>query len=346
MQAVRYDGPGKVGLVEIPTPKPGPGEVLVKISMCGICGTDVHAYKEEGVLFPGTVLGHEAVGRVAELGPGVTGLTTGDRVVIGAPGLCPEGCPPCRAGRSTLCEHGFERTPGIGPGTQGAYAEYVLARHPDHQLVKVPDAVTDEAAVLFDIFSTAWHGLRGSQFQAGMDVAVVGVGAIGLSMVQLLKVAGAGSITAVNRSLLKRETALRLGADLALSPAEEADLAARYRDAHGGRSADIVYECAGSAAAVGEALRLVRPGGELMILGTTPEPLSTINPIQIQLFEIDVRGSFAYTEDEIRTVLSFMERGLLVTEGLVQKTVPLDGVPDALEELAHDNRPVRYVVVP
>jgi threonine dehydrogenase-like Zn-dependent dehydrogenase len=260
MRAVLYEGPGRMKLVDLPQPEAGAGDVVVKISLCGICGTDVHSYMHPGILFPGTVFGHEAVGRVAETGSGVKGFTIGDRVAIGASGSCPEGCAYCRAGRSTLCVNGFPRTQGIGPGTQGAYAEYVLAHYPNRMLVRIPDGVTDEDAVLFDIFSTALHGFRRSCFKAGMNVVVVGAGAIGLSMTQILKLSGAGHITVVNRALKKREMALGFGADLALSPNEERNLAARVKALYGGLGADIVYECAGSPATVGIAVSVARSG--------------------------------------------------------------------------------------
>ncbi len=346
MKAVLYEGPGAMKVVDLPKPVAGAGEVVVRVTMCGICGTDTHSYMHEGILFPGTVFGHETVGVVDEIGAGVEGFSIGDRVAVGAPGSCPEGCYYCRIGRSTLCVNGFGRTLGIGPGTQGAYAEYVLAKYPDRMLVKIPDSVPDEAAVLFDIFSTAFHGFRRSSFKAGMNVAVVGAGAIGLSMVQLLRVAGAGHITAVNRALKKREVALRFGADLALSPTEEPDLVGKVKGLYNGLGADIVYECAGNPETVGLSVQLARAGGEVILLGTNPEPLATINEIQVGLFELDLKGSFAYDEDEIRTVLGFMEKGLITTEGMLNKTFKLEEAQIALEELSKTTEPVRYALVP
>jgi 2-desacetyl-2-hydroxyethyl bacteriochlorophyllide A dehydrogenase len=346
MKAVLYEGPGSMKLVELPKPVAGAGEVVVKVTMCGICGTDTHSYMHEGILFPGTVFGHETVGVVAELGQGVEGFAVGDRVVVGAPGSCPEGCYYCRIGRPTLCVNGFGRTLGIGPGTQGAYAEYILAKYPDRMLIKIPDSVGDDSAVLFDIFSTAFHGFKRSSFKAGMNVVVVGAGAIGLSMVQLLKLAGAGHITAVNRALKKRQMALEFGADVALSPTEEADLMGKVKGLNGGLGADIVYECAGNPATVGLAVQLARAGGEVILVGTNPEPLSTINEIQIGLFELDLKGSFAYDEDEIRAVLRFMEKGLITTKGMLNKKFRLEDAGAALEELSKTTEPVRYALVP
>lgn len=346
MKAVLYEGPRAMKVVDIPKPVAGAGEVLVKVSLVGICGTDTHSYMHEGIMSPGTVFGHETVGTVAELGAGVQSFKVGDRVAVGAPGSCPEGCYFCRIGRPTLCVNGFGRTLGIGSGTQGAYAEYILAKYPDRMLIKIPDSVPDDDAVLFDIFATAFHAFRRSSFKAGMNVAVVGAGAIGLSMVQLLKLAGAGHITAVNRALKKRQMALEMGADLALSPTEEPDLVGKVKALYNGLGADIVYECAGSPVTVGLSVQLARAGGEVILVGTNPEPLATINEIQIGLFELDLKGTFAYEEDEIRTVLRFMEKGLITTKGMLNKKFPLEDAAAALEELSQTTEPVRYALVP
>jgi 2-desacetyl-2-hydroxyethyl bacteriochlorophyllide A dehydrogenase len=346
MKAVLYEGPGRMKMVDIPKPVAHVGQVVVKVALCGICGTDTHSYMHEGILFPGTVFGHETVGTIAEIGRGVEGFNIGDRVAVGAPGSCPEQCYYCRIGRPTLCLNGFPRTLGIGPGTQGAYSEYVLVHYPKRMLIKIPDNVKDEDAVLFDIFSTAYHGFRRSSFRAGMNAVVVGAGAIGLSMIQILKLSGAGHVTAVNRALKKRQMALEFGADLALSPNEETDISGKIKSVYGGLGADIVYECAGNPAAVGLSVSVARSGGEVILVGTNPEPLSTINEIQIGLFELDLKGSFAYEEDEIRTIFKFMEKGLIKTNGMLNKKFKLEDAIEALEELSKTTEPVRYALSP
>jgi threonine dehydrogenase-like Zn-dependent dehydrogenase len=346
MKAILYEGPGRLKTIEIPKPVAGPGQVLVKVTLCGICGTDIHSYMREGILSPGTIIGHETIGTIEEIGTGVEGFNIGDRVAVGPPGMCPEGCYFCRTGRTTLCVNGFQRTLGVGPGTQGGYAEYVLAQYPNRMLIKIPEKINDDDAVLFDVFSTAYHGLKRSSLKPGMNVVVVGAGAIGLSMVQLLKLAGAGHIIAVNRALKKRETALAFGSDLALSPNEEIDLAGRVKSIYNGLGADIVFECVGSPATVGTSVDLVRPGGEVMLIGASPESLSTINEIQIMRFELDLKGSFAYNEDEIRTVFTFMEKGLISPRGMLNKKFKLVDAAIALEELSKTTEPIRYALVP
>jgi len=341
-----YEGVRSMKLEERPKPKAGQGEVVVKVTYCGICGTDTHSFMHEGILSPGTVFGHETVGTIEEIGAGVEGYAVGDRVAVGAPGSCPEGCHFCRSGRATLCVNGFGRTLGIGPGTQGAYAEYILAKYPNRMLIKVPDSVPFEDAVLFDIFATAYHGFRRSSFKAGQNVVVVGAGAIGLSMVQILKAAGAAHITVLNRALKKRQMALEMGADLALNPNEEPNLKEKLRELYNGVGPDVVYECAGNPGAVGTAVEVCRPAGEVILIGTNPEPLATINEIQLGLFELDLKGSFAYDEDEIRTILRFMETGKINTKGMLNKIVKLDEIQQTLEELSKTTEPVRYAIAP
>jgi len=346
MKAVLYEGPRKMKVIDIPKPVAEAGQVVVKVTICGVCGTDVHSYMHEGILFPGTVFGHEIVGTVAEIGAGVEGFKVGDRVAVGPPGMCPEGCYYCRIGRPVLCINGFGRTIGIGPGTQGGYAEYVLAKYPNRMLIRIPDNVSDEEAVLFDIFSTALHGFYLSSFKPGMNVVVVGAGALGLCMIQLLKLSGAGHITAVNRSLKKRQMAIGFGADVAISPNEEPDLGGKIKALYKGLGADVAYECAGFPVTVGMAVSATRSAGEVILLGTNPEPLSTINEIQLGLFELNLKGSFAFTEDDIRKAFMFMSKGLVSTKGMLDKKFKLTDAVEALEELSKNTEPIRYALVP
>lgn len=347
MKVVVYEGVGALRLEERPKPKAKDGTVVVKVKYCGICGTDIHAYMHEGELFPGTVFGHETVGTIEEIGSNVEGFCIGDRVAVGAPGSCPEQCYYCRTGRPNLCVNGFGRTLGIGPKTQGAYAEYILAQYPNRQLIKIPDGVAFEDAVLFDIFATAYHGYRRSNFKAGANAIVVGAGAIGLSLVQILKLAGARHITALDRAKSKREAAIEFGADLALNPDEEPNLKEKIKGLYNGLGGDIVYECAGNPTTVGMAVDLCRAGGEVILIGTNPEPLSTINEIQIGLMELDVKGSFCYDDNEIGIVLDFMSKGYINTkEKMIDKMFKLEDAPKALEELSKTSEPIRYILVP
>ena len=141
MKAALYKGPGDVELIDKPKPTAGPGEAVVKVEYCGICGTDVHSYMHAGIISPPTIFGHETVGVVSEVGAGVTNVKVGDRVAVGPPGNCGE-CFNCLAGRSNICIHGFPRTTGFSPYTDGGYAEYVLARNAAKMCIPLPEKLS------------------------------------------------------------------------------------------------------------------------------------------------------------------------------------------------------------
>ena len=214
MKAVKYCGVGHLEYVDIDKPVAGDGQVLVKIQYCGICGTDVHAYSHPGIFDWELILGHESVGVVEAVGADVTNVKVGDRVAVGPPGDCGN-CYSCNTGHPNTCAHAFPETLGIGPGTQGAYAEYVLSKHPQNELFVIPDAMTFEQAVLFDVIGVGFHSVRRSEMKVGDDVVVSGCGAIGLSVIQAAKLAGAKHLIALDVSATKREDALKAGADFA-----------------------------------------------------------------------------------------------------------------------------------
>ena len=210
MRAAVYTALETIEFQERPIPKAGPGEVVIKIKYCGICGTDVEIYFE-GILPPGIVLGHENVGTVAEVGEGVEGWEVGDRVIAGPPGPCGQ-CYYCLHGKPAICENGFEQTNGLR--RDGGMAEYMLVKDPKYMLTRIPDHVPFEDAVLMDCIAVAYHGIMESAFRMGDNVVVSGAGPIGLCLIQLLKIGGAGHITVLQPSPIKREMALKFGADV------------------------------------------------------------------------------------------------------------------------------------
>jgi (R,R)-butanediol dehydrogenase/meso-butanediol dehydrogenase/diacetyl reductase len=140
--------------------------------------------------------------------------------------------------------------------------------------------------------------------------------------------------------------AIDFGADVAISPNEETDVGGKIKALYGGLGADIAYECAGFPATVGMAVSATRSAGEVILLGTNPEPLSTINEIQLGLFELNLKGSFAFTEDDIRKAFMFMSKGLVTTKGMLDKKFKLTDAAEALEELSRNTEPIRYALVP
>jgi 2-desacetyl-2-hydroxyethyl bacteriochlorophyllide A dehydrogenase len=343
VKAAVYEGVKSMRIEDRPVPKAGPGEAVVKIGLCGICGTDLHIYFE-GMLPPPFVPGHENVGTIVELGEGVQGFAVGDRVAAGPPGNCGH-CYYCLRGRPNLCLYGFEQTNGLR--RDGGMAEYMLVHDAHGSLYRIPDGVSFEDAVLTDTFATALRGITQSAMRPGDNVLVSGAGPIGLAAIQLLKLFGARHVTALEIVERKRGLAAQLGADLVLDPVAEGDgLKARISALYGGLGPDLAVECAGKAASLGLCVDLVRNGGQVFNLGAGGEPLPVV-PAVLALREVDLKSSLAYGADEARLVLDYLAAGRLKTDGMLSDVIPLsDIIAKGFERLVADRSLVKVAVAP
>ena len=346
MKFAVYEGVRTIRLEDRADLKAAPGEIIIKMKYCGICGTDVHAYLQEGVVEPGLVLGHENVGTIAEIGEGVEGWEVGERIAAGPPGPCGE-CYYCRHGHAAICPTGLPRTRGLGPGQDGGMAEFMRVRDPGTTLHRIPEAVPFEDAVLLDIMAVGLRGIRQSRFQIGDNVVVTGAGAIGLSTIQLLKLGGARHITALEPSKKKRELALKFGADEVLDPLEEGDaLEDRIRDFYSGIGPDIVFECAGVPRSLQAALSIVRGAGQVLVLGVSGDETPVIEAMLIYR-ETEIKASLAFGEDEIQMCLDFLARRKFSTKGMVSDIIPLDDIVEkGFERLAFNRDLVKILVAP
>jgi threonine dehydrogenase-like Zn-dependent dehydrogenase len=184
MKAAVFRAPGDVRVEEVPRPRPGAGEALIRITLTTICGTDVHIVKGEYPVRPGLIIGHEPVGVIEELGAGVIGYHVGDRVLVGAITPCGQ-CHACLSGKHSQCGHGsgFEAIGGwrFGNTIDGAQAEYLIVPYAQANLAKIPDSLTDEQVVLLaDIASTGFAGAEAGRVRIGDSVVVFAQGPIGL----------------------------------------------------------------------------------------------------------------------------------------------------------------------
>jgi len=343
MKVAVYEGVKSISFEERPIPKAGPGEAVIKIKYCGICGTDMHIYFE-GILPPGIVIGHENVGTVVELGLGVDDFKVGDRVVAGPPGNCGK-CYYCRHGRPSICVDGFENTNGLR--RDGGMAEYMLVGDARQMLFQIPDKISFEDAVLIDTIATAYRGIIQSAFKIGDNVVLTGAGAIGLSVIQFLKMSGARHITVLQRSAIKRELAAKFGADLVLNPDEEGDvLIQKIMDLYNGIGADIAFECAGTPIAFELCLNLVRAGGQVLNLGVTENPAS-VAPAFLVRRELDIKSSLAYGGEEVEKCLYYLSTGRFNTEGFLSDVIVLDDlVEKGLNRLLTDKSLIKVAVAP
>jgi len=343
MKAVKYHGPGNLEIVDIPKPTAGPGQVLVKVMYCGICGTDVHAYKMPGIFDWELVLGHESVGIVEEVGEGVDCVAAGDRVAVGPPGDCGE-CYACNTGRPNVCSNAFPNTLGIGPNTQGAYAEYVLSHFPKNELFKIPKDMKMEQAVLFDVIGVGFHAVRRSEMMLGDSVVVTGCGSIGLSVIQSAKLAGAARIVAFDLVESRRQLALKAGADFALDPTDEKNLKLAHKLFEHTEGAQIAFEAAGNPTTVQLCVDMLMPGGQIMIIGSDGRPYELVSAA-LGPRELDFKLSFTYTKEEIIKLFDMISTGKFKTDVYTIQTAPLSDVIEKMEQLASGELDVARVLL-
>ncbi|MGN6108925.1 MAG: zinc-binding dehydrogenase [Kofleriaceae bacterium] len=270
MKAAVFVDKGQIRLREVPRPEPGPGEALLRVTLTTICGTDIHILRGEYPVRPGLVVGHEPVGRIEALGPGLGGFEVGDRVIVGAITPCGQ-CRACLSGDAAQCDAGGDgyRALGgwrFGNTIDGCQAEYVVVPDARANLSRIPDDVADDEVLLCpDIMSTGFAAAERGHVRIGDAVAVFALGPIGLCAAAGAKLSGASLVIGVDRIPRRLELARRLGADVVLDPAQQ-DVVAEIQRLTGG-GADVAIEALGMQTTFESALRCLRPGGTLSSLG-------------------------------------------------------------------------------
>ena len=304
---------------DVPKPLAGTGEVLVKVKACGICGSDIHGMDgSSGRRVPPLIMGHEAAGTIAALGPGVQGWTLGDRVTFDSTVYCGE-CFFCRRGQINLCDN--RRVLGVSTGEyrqHGAFAEYLTV--PQRILYRVPEGLSLEKAALVEPVSIAFHAAGLAPITLNDTAVVVGAGMIGLLVVQTLRLTGAGRIIAVDIDDSKLALARRLGADFGIN-STTADAAAAVADLTGGRGADLAYEVVGITPAVKTAVSVLRKGGSLVLVGNLSPTVEF--PLQaVVTRELAVYGSAA-SRGEYPACLESIARGDIDVDAITSAVAPL-----------------------
>ena len=269
MRANVFRSKGVFGLEEVAKPRAGVGEAVIRITLTTICGTDLHIVRGEYPVKPGLVIGHEPVGIIEEIGPGVTGYEIGDRVLVGAITPCGQ-CRGCLSGNASQCGNGgsYEALGGwrFGNTINGAQAEYLLVPHAQANLSKIPDDISDEQVVLLaDIASTGFSGAESGQVKIGDTVVVFAQGPIGLCATAGARLMGASLVIGVDSDPNRRAMAKRMGADVVLNYQEQ-DVVAEVKRLTGG-GADVAIEALGTQETFESCLRCLRPGGILSSLG-------------------------------------------------------------------------------
>lgn len=337
---------GRLDVGQLPTPEPGPGEVLCRVLACGICGTDLKIVRGDfaGVWPPSLpfVIGHEWSGVVAGLGPGTerSGLAVGDRVVAENHAGC-SACAMCRSGRYNLCER--VREPGFklyGHTAPGALAEYAV--RPAVALHRIPDGVGAAAAALVNQGALTVHAARRVGLTAGASVAVYGPGLLGLLMLQVARASGATTVVVVGRGDRLR-TAADLGASDVVDYEHESPVDA-VRAASGGRGVDVVFDCSGNPAVLAQAVGATRRGGSVAVLGLTGGARADVPVDAFALDELTLYGVRS-SPNAYPAMLELLASGAVRTEPLTADRFVLDDVHAAFEALSARTS-IRPIVLP
>ncbi|MBA2946884.1 zinc-dependent alcohol dehydrogenase [Streptomyces himalayensis] len=301
---------------QIPAPVAGDGELLVRTTVVGVCGSDTHAALGHHPFMPLPYRpGHEAVGVVAAAGPNADGFAPGDRVII-EPNLYCGQCPQCRSGRYNICQE----LKVFGCQTPGAMTD--LFSISADRVHRIPEGMTDIEAALVEPLATPVHAVAKAGDLTGRRVVVLGAGPIGLLVLAAARHAGAAKIALTDLLPGKRDRALRLGADAAL-PADAPDLADRAREALGG-PADVVFDCVAREQSMAQATELVTKGGTIIVVGVGAAGTTPIRLDLVQDREIRIEGTLMYTADDYRTAIALLASGAVDTDEIVTATFPLE----------------------
>ena len=332
MRAAVFLGPNQIELREVPQPQAGPNEVVIKVSACAVCGTDLRILsggKTRGVV-PPRVLGHEIAGTIVSIGKGAdqyTKFKEGQRVTM-PPGIPCLACRFCNTGNENLCK----QRPALGYSYDGGFAEYMVV--PEVAMARgllypVSDRLSDTEAALAEPLACVVNGQRKSQVQLGDVVLVIGAGPIGLMHLQLSRLAGATKGIVSEPSAQRRALAGELGAFRTVDPTRE-DLVEVVRGETSGDGADVVVAAIGVPQLVNQLLAVTRPGGRVnLFAGYSGTGETTIEANLIHYGELIVTGTSACTREDFRKALTLMESGQLNMRAIASHHFPLEKIEEA-----------------
>jgi L-iditol 2-dehydrogenase len=334
MKAAVLVRPGQFEVQQVPRPEPGRGEVLVRISRVGICGTDMHIFNGHYAADSLPMIpGHEFTGTIAELGQDVQGLTPGSPVVVDMNIGCGT-CYWCRRNEVLNCPDMQQ----MGITMDGAFAEYIAV--PARLVIPAPDTVPTEVLALTEPLACVVRCARKANITFGQSVVVLGAGPIGNLHVQLLRTIGAAPIIVADLSEDRVNMALEAGADVGVTdPAELEDVVMRHTD---GRGADVVIESVGLPALYRQATRLIRKGGHIAAFGLTgADEMLPVDILQTILQENSIKGSVAGMGQDMHDALTMLTHGRIRTERFTAATYPLDQIQDAFDSFADRPRDLK-----
>lgn len=332
MKAAIFQGVHKPLVIEsLPDPTPGPGDVVVKVGLCGICGSDLHISEDPIFGVPaGAVLGHEYSGEVVEVGSGVTTVRKGDRLAVFPLESC-GACGPCRSGQPAWCDKGMV----VGGGGYGQFS-----RVAEHQCVRMPSGVSLADGALVEPLAVSLHAVNVSKMRSGARVLVVGAGPIGLATVFWARRMGAGKIAVTASSTRRAELAMEMGASVFMEPEDNGPEAVSR--ALGGPP-EVVFECVGKPGLIQKCVDHVAARGTVVIVGLCTMP-DTINPFAVVSKECVIQPSAFYELRDFETTLDVLEAGILTPHQMITDEVSLGSLPEAFEALKQRTHQCKVIV--
>ncbi|KAL4736229.1 chaperonin 10-like protein [Aspergillus similis] len=329
MKALQFHGPKDVRVDQIEEPVCGKGQVKLRNTYCGICGSDLHEYTSGPVLIPKgahsitkatapVVMGHEFGGVVEEVGEGVTHLKPGQKAVV-RPTIYDRKCPPCKIGYEYCCENiGFIGLSGYG----GGFAEKIVA--PAEHFYPIPDNVTPESMAMIEPLAVAWHAVNLSPFKEGDNVLVVGGGPLGLCILQVLKMRGANFTIVAELTETRKKSAKYFGATHILDP-REVDIPDNVRGLTDGVGADVVFDTAGVERALDGAIGACRVHGTIVNVAVwEKKPQIKVN--EMMYHEVKYIGSALYDEKSFQDTIDAISKGRLKPESMITDKIKLEDV--------------------
>jgi (R,R)-butanediol dehydrogenase/meso-butanediol dehydrogenase/diacetyl reductase len=325
MKAAVFKGAGcPMQVEEVADPTPAPGQLVVAVAYCGICGTDLHSTREGPAMLPcDSVLGHEFVGEVVALGAGLqTDWEQGERVCA-LPFISCGKCAACLSGESFACA----ALACIGVDAPGGFAEYVATS--ECNTLKLPDSLATLDAALIEPLAVGLHAVRASGLRAGQRVLIIGAGPIGLAVALWARFMGARDVIVSEPATERRALALTMGATAVV--ASGADLGEQFADIAGGPP-EVMFECVGAPGLIQHCIDIAPRRATIVPVGVCEQP-DTILPFPALIKELSIRFAIAYSRADYETVIAMMSQGRIDASAMVTGVVSLDEMPEAFEAL-------------
>lgn len=335
MKAVVYRNKTGLTLEELPVPEVDEDSVIVKVINTGFCGSD-HSLIESGLLADGAILGHETSGVAVKIGKKVSGVYEGMKTIV-RPTFCGR-CRECLLGMPHLCS-GARRSIGIGD-LPGAFSEYIKI-YPQ-MAIEIPGGIDSQNAALAEPLAAALHGIRVAGTQGG-SALVMGGGAIGLAVVNILKILGNGPVALSEPVKEKRELGGKLGADFLVDPLQE-DLITKGREFTGGVGFETIFECSGVTANISQALELAAKGGSVCMISIIFKSVAITQPLNMNFKEIRFTGSYSNTHDENKICLQWMAEGKIDARLLISDIIALDELPQVYRERIQTGKALKVML--